>query len=178
MLGILRVVSLLRPQRSIDSRLSKINREVQSCPNQTVKTWRYFFRAFVSFFPFSVPTSFPRSPNPTQQPSVEASFIAVSKVPRGEVSATANGFVVFKAPLLYWKSAHLRRSIPMSWLNASNSLLKGCSPRKEGFLVFTRDTEFSSPSAAAAVIHGGTANGLISWKTENGKSLKQLDEQA
>lgn len=49
---------------------------------------------------------------------------------------------------------------------------------KDGFLVFTKDAEFSSPSAAAAVIHGGSANGLTAWKTEGGKSLKQLDEQA
>jgi predicted type IV restriction endonuclease len=49
---------------------------------------------------------------------------------------------------------------------------------KDGFLVFTKDAEFSGPSAAAAVIHGGSANGLTAWKTEGGKSLKQLDEQA
>jgi hypothetical protein len=49
---------------------------------------------------------------------------------------------------------------------------------KDDFLVFTKDAEFSSPSAAAAVIHGGSANGLTAWKTEEGKSLKQLDEQA
>jgi len=47
-----------------------------------------------------------------------------------------------------------------------------------GFLLFTKDAEFSSPSAAAAVIHGGSANGLIVWKTKDGTSLKQLDEQA
>jgi len=41
-----------------------------------------------------------------------------------------------------------------------------------------QDAEFSSPSAAAAVIHGGSANGLIAWKTKDGKSLKKLDEQA
>ena len=57
-------------------------------------------------------------------------------------------------------------------------IAEGVLTLKEGFFVFTRDTEFSSPSAAAAVIHGGSANGLIAWKTENGKSLKQLDEQA
>src|SRR5204863_7010687 len=34
-------------------------------------------------------------------------------------------------------------------------------------LVFTRDVEFSSPSAAAAVVHGGTANGLIAWKDKS-----------
>jgi hypothetical protein len=49
---------------------------------------------------------------------------------------------------------------------------------KDGFLLFTKDAEFSSPSAAAAVIHGGSANGLIAWKTADGKSLKQLDEEA
>jgi hypothetical protein len=48
---------------------------------------------------------------------------------------------------------------------------------KDGFYVFTKDTEFSSPSAAAAVIHGGSAKGLIAWKTEGGLTLKQLDEQ-
>ena len=47
---------------------------------------------------------------------------------------------------------------------------------KDGFLVFTKDAEFSSPSAAA-VIHGGSANGLTAWKTEGGKLLKRLDEQ-
>ncbi|MCW5983520.1 MAG: DUF4357 domain-containing protein, partial [Bryobacteraceae bacterium] len=49
---------------------------------------------------------------------------------------------------------------------------------RDGFLVFARDAEFSSPSAAAAVIHGGSANGLIVWKTKDGKSLKKLDEEA
>ncbi|MGP0074488.1 MAG: DUF4357 domain-containing protein [Bryobacteraceae bacterium] len=38
--------------------------------------------------------------------------------------------------------------------------------------------EFSSPSAAAAVIHGGSANGLIVWKASDGRTLKQIDEQA
>jgi len=42
-------------------------------------------------------------------------------------------------------------------------------------LVFTQDVEFSSPSAAAAVIHGGHANGLISWKNKDGKTLKELE---
>jgi hypothetical protein len=47
-----------------------------------------------------------------------------------------------------------------------------------GVLVFTKDAECSSPSAAAVVIHGGSANGLTAWKTENGQSLNQLDEKA
>lgn len=42
-------------------------------------------------------------------------------------------------------------------------------------LLFTKDAEFSSPSAAAAVIHGGHANGLTSWKNKDGKTLKELE---
>ena len=49
---------------------------------------------------------------------------------------------------------------------------------KDGYLAFTKDAEFSSPSAAAAVVHGGSANGLIAWKTKDGRSLKELDEEA
>jgi hypothetical protein len=44
-------------------------------------------------------------------------------------------------------------------------------------LIFTKDVAFSSPSAAAVVIHGGNANGLTAWISRDGKSLKQLDEQ-
>ncbi|MGA7413206.1 MAG: DUF4357 domain-containing protein [Bryobacteraceae bacterium] len=53
----------------------------------------------------------------------------------------------------------------------------GALKERGGALVFTKDVEFTSPSAAAAVVHGGSANGLIAWKTKDGRSLKQLDEQ-
>ncbi len=42
-------------------------------------------------------------------------------------------------------------------------------------LKFTRDAEFSSPSAAATVVHGGSANGLLAWKDKDGKTLKELE---
>jgi hypothetical protein len=54
----------------------------------------------------------------------------------------------------------------------------GALVEENGFLVFTKDAEFSSPSAAAVVVHGGSANGLTVWKIEGGKSLKDLDAQA
>ncbi|MCU0967137.1 MAG: GIY-YIG nuclease family protein [Burkholderiaceae bacterium] len=47
---------------------------------------------------------------------------------------------------------------------------------RDGLYIFTKDVEFSSPSAAAAVIHGGSANGLTAWKDKSGKSLKELEE--
>ena len=38
----------------------------------------------------------------------------------------------------------------------------------------TEDVHFSNPSAAAAAIVGGEANGLIMWMDDQGKILKEL----
>lgn len=53
---------------------------------------------------------------------------------------------------------------------------EGTLVEENGFLVFTKDTEFDSPSSAAAVIHGGGANGLIAWKDQSGNTLRVLEE--
>jgi hypothetical protein len=52
----------------------------------------------------------------------------------------------------------------------------GALIEKAGVLVFRQDVEFTSPSAAAAVIHGGGANGLTAWRDAAGKTLKELEE--
>lgn len=39
---------------------------------------------------------------------------------------------------------------------------------------FTKDYEFSAPSAASAVVLGRTSNGNTDWKTEDGRMLKDL----
>lgn len=52
---------------------------------------------------------------------------------------------------------------------------QGALKENSDHLVFTKDIEFSSPSAAAAVIHGGHANGLTAWKNKEGKTLKELE---
>lgn len=46
---------------------------------------------------------------------------------------------------------------------------------QQDHLVFTRDTEFSSPSTAAAVVQGGHANGLLAWRNTEGKTLKDIE---
>ncbi len=43
-------------------------------------------------------------------------------------------------------------------------------------LIFQTDYLFSSPSAAAAVVMGRNANGLIEWKDSNGRVLKSIEE--
>ncbi len=44
-------------------------------------------------------------------------------------------------------------------------------------LIFTKNIEFTSPSSAAAVVHGGGASGLTSWKTQEGRTLKELENE-
>jgi len=40
---------------------------------------------------------------------------------------------------------------------------------------FEKDYLFSSPSAAAAVVMGRSANGLIEWVSKDGKPLKSIE---
>ena len=41
-------------------------------------------------------------------------------------------------------------------------------------LVFNRDVEFASPSAAAGVVCGGTAASSVSWANKQGKTFKDI----
>ena len=45
-----------------------------------------------------------------------------------------------------------------------------------GLYQFTQDYSFSSPSTAAAVVLGRSANGRIEWKAADGSTLKELQE--
>ncbi len=91
---------------------------------------------------------------------------------------TATGFVVFKGSTAVLEERPSAENYPYIMDQRKRLVSEGALTEKKSLLVFTRDVEFSSPSAAATVIHGGSANGLIAWKSEGGKSLKQLDEQS
>jgi hypothetical protein len=89
---------------------------------------------------------------------------------------TPNGFVVFRGSTAVLEDRPSAQSYPYVLTQRKELIADGTLVEKEGLFLFTKDSEFSSPSAAAAVIHGGSANGLTAWKNEDGKSLKQLDE--
>ncbi len=96
----------------------------------------------------------------------------------GRGQRTANGFVVYRGSTAVLEERPSAENYPYVMVRRKQLIAEGGLTERNGFLVFTKDAEFASPSAAAAVIHGGSANGLTAWKTEGGKSLKQLDEQA
>lgn len=96
----------------------------------------------------------------------------------GRGRRTPDGFVVFQGSTAVMQQRESAKKYPYL-LTLRNQLIDNKTLVPKGdFYEFTKDTEFSSPSAAAAVIEGGSANGLIEWRTEDGKVLKELDEQA
>lgn len=88
---------------------------------------------------------------------------------------TPNGIVVFAKSQAVLNLRPSAKDYP--WVtSARKQLIKdGVLVRSNDHLMFAKDHEFSSPSAAAAVIHGGTANGRTAWKDSGGKTLKQLE---
>lgn len=52
----------------------------------------------------------------------------------------------------------------------------GVLKRSGGAYEFTQDYVFNSPSTAAGVVQGRSANGRVDWKTADGRTLKELQE--
>ena len=85
---------------------------------------------------------------------------------------TPEGFVVYKDSIM---SDSCTRSIPEGYKNLRQKLIDA------GIVVdrvFIKDYLFASPSTAAGVVMGKSANGLTEWKTEKGETLKYLLSQA
>lgn len=90
---------------------------------------------------------------------------------------TEGGFVVFKdSTAVAAERPSAEAQHPYVVALRRKLTLDGALVEKAGLLVFTRDVEFDSPSAAAAVVHGGGANGLTAWKDEGGRTLKEVEE--
>jgi hypothetical protein len=79
---------------------------------------------------------------------------------------TVEGFVVLKG-------SHIE-------LNDSDSIPPGIKEARQKakideYGVLQEDVLFKSPSYAAAFVIGGHANGLTEWKTNDGKTLKDIE---
>ena len=92
---------------------------------------------------------------------------------RGHLSP--NGFVILSGSQAVLNERPSTQKYPWA-LNMRLKLKEeGCLAIAADSLVFTRDAEFTSPSAAAAVVHGGHANGLTALKDSQVRTLKQID---
>lgn len=115
---------------------------------------------------------------PSEKPQPGGILFCRNKGAEARGQRTANGFVIFKGSSAVLDQRPSAESYPYVVAQRNQFIADGILAERDGLLVFTRNAEFSSPSAAVAVIHGGSANGLIVWKTREGKTLKELDAQA
>jgi len=79
---------------------------------------------------------------------------------------TSEGFVILKDSKVADEEVN---SIPKSFKQKREGLIKDNIIKD---WIFTKDYLFSSPSTAAGVIMGRSANGLIEWKKKDGSTIK------
>ena len=86
---------------------------------------------------------------------------------------TNEGFAVLKDSEV---AVSLTKSFPKNWKKLREELIISEIIEKEGDkLIFKKDHLFTSPSAAAAIVMGRSANGLTEWKLKDGKILKAVE---
>lgn len=114
---------------------------------------------------------------PALAPQVAAKAVLVCEIKghRAKGYRIPNGFLVLKGSEAVAKERASSEKWP--WPRNMRQALKadGTLVVTGDRLVFAKNTEFASPSAAAAVVHGGHANGLTAWKTPDGATLKDLE---
>lgn len=91
----------------------------------------------------------------------------------GRGKRTNDGFVVFAGSTV---TNNTVPSFPKNAQNLRQELIEsGVIAQKAEELCFSTDYLFSSPSTAAAVIMGRSANGLVEWKNQLGEDLKSVE---
>src|SRR5690554_4954919 len=108
--------------------------------------------------------------------SLKRHNIEYYKLESGRIKATGyqtnNGFVVLKRSQI---SEGVSPSLADGYKNLRSSLIEKNIISEEQ-LNFENDYEFSSPSAAAAILVGYPINGRTCWKDAKGRSLKENEE--
>lgn len=106
---------------------------------------------------------------------VQLKLVCAVKDARAFGTVTDEGFVVFKGSTALTGTTD---SMTPGWIAFKNELVaSGKLAGKGPLLMFTEDVLFNSPSAAAAVVYGNNANGRVLWKTEDGRTLKEIEER-
>ena len=100
-------------------------------------------------------------------------YINAARGANAKGQMTNEGFVVLKDSEI---ANSLTNSFPQNWKNFRQSLIEdSIVVEVNNKLIFREDYLFSSPSAAAAVVMGRSANGLTEWKLNDGRILKTVE---
>lgn len=107
-----------------------------------------------------------------QERQAKTLFIKNSSGASGMGQKTVDGFVVMKGSVI---TKSVKDSDSSTCRKLRDELI---STGIITDLTFTKDYLFTSPSTAAGVLLGRSANGLNEWKTVNGQTLKSILEKA
>ena len=103
----------------------------------------------------------------------EVFYIKGSREAEAQGGQSVEGFVVYKGSAA---SLETVKSSPNSLIRLRTKLIESNILTKEVTkLTFLEDYIFSSPSTAAMVVLGRPANGLLEWKTAEGRTLKSFE---
>ncbi|WP_457602789.1 GIY-YIG nuclease family protein [Nitratifractor sp.] len=100
-------------------------------------------------------------------------FIQAARGAEAKGQMTSEGFVVFKDSKIARSTVN---SFPKNIKKLREKLIKEgiVQPMGEDYL-FQKDYLFNSPSAAASLVMGRSANGLTEWKSKDGRILKSFE---
>lgn len=102
-------------------------------------------------------------------------YIINSKGITATLYETSEGFLITENSFAILETT---KSIMETYIKLRKKLIETGNLVKENDKYrFAKSTVFSSLSAAAATVMGRQANGVIEWKTENGKTYKQINEE-
>ncbi len=100
-------------------------------------------------------------------------FIKAARGADAKGEPSSDGFVVFMGSKA---AGAMVPSMAPSFITYREKLkTEGVLIDKGNYLEFPEDYIFSSPSTAAIIIMGRSANGLTEWKMKNGKTLKEYE---
>ena len=106
--------------------------------------------------------------------SDEVFYVKGARGAEGKGKRTSDGFVVFAGSQI---ASDTVPSFPKGSISLREELIENGVIHQTGdSLVLSEDYLFSSPSTAAAIVMGRSANGLIEWKNTTGKALKNVEE--
>lgn len=109
--------------------------------------------------------------NVNQRDEAEYFYIKAARGANAKGLIVSDGFAVMKGSII---ASSTVLSMSESLKNRRNSLIKK-GIVNENF-EFTKDYIFTSPSLAASIVMGRSANGLTEWKNDKNKSIKNLEE--
>lgn len=106
-------------------------------------------------------------------------YIKAARGADAQGQLTSEGFVVFRGSKVSIDEAEsFKKPTYQGIYNLRQKLIQDeVIKQEDNELIFSQDYLFSSPSTAAMVVMGRSANGRIEWKTEHGKLLKDVEQE-